>query len=285
MADIEVTRWSRRGEIISFWPYHRGRILQLLLDNNPQIDPTGYINPAGRVSKLSRATSFLQKKRQRQPPKATKLKIIPEDGSFRFLDLPIDVRNMIYDVFFLSLDGIDITVQNRIQVSSRPTFETALLSTCKKIHKEAANVLCGSNVFRIEGDSRILQLWLWAIGRQNTARLRLLQVHDINASEAQTNTHSYDRFSCVLNMLKHRGVWNNVQVLLFVWCYEPVIRFDKAPSVKGHVMQERRAERDAVREASSIVVRSGWKGMTEVKRVREEEQGVCGEKVMIKLHK
>ena len=76
-----------------------------------------------------------------------------------------------------------------------------------------------------------------------------------------------------------------MQVLLFVWCYEPVIRFDKAPSVKGHVMQERRAERDAVREASSIVVKSGWKGMTEVKLVREDEQGVCGEKVVIKLHK
>ena len=195
--------------------------------------------------------------------------------------------NLIYDVVLRSLDGVDITNQNRIQLSSRPSFDKVLLSTCKTISEEATDVLYGSNAFRIEGDSHVLQLWLWAIGRQNTARIRQLRVHDIDASETQTNTHSYDRLSCVLNMLKHRGVWNNVQVLTFVWGYDVIIRFDKAPSVEWYVIQGKRAEKDALQEASGIVVRSGWKGMSEVKLVRKEDldEGPRVKMVMIQLHK
>ncbi len=77
----------------------------------------------------------------------------PRKAKPGFLSLPLLVRRKIYR--FLMVTGRNIKVQSPFRVRS----SSALLRTCRQIHKEAANVLYGQNTFVIERERRTVGEW------------------------------------------------------------------------------------------------------------------------------
>lgn len=99
---------------------------------------------------------------------------------FRFLDLPPELRNHVYEYAL-----IDSTMTDRLRPRREPRKKhdriTAitrrnLLATCRQIRKEAPPVYYGSNHFATDGRENEVRQWLRAIGKNAVHALRSLVV-------------------------------------------------------------------------------------------------------------
>jgi len=97
-------------------------------------------------------------------------------GHFRFLDLPPEIRNMIYTMHFkddaMSQFGSDVinvccNYKGSYFRSTYDIWRMTLLAVCRQVHNEAAVVLYGSFTFRLSG-IRELREFLGKIGLNRT---------------------------------------------------------------------------------------------------------------------
>lgn len=77
--------------------------------------------------------------------KKKKVKVWRPKGKFRFLDLPLEIRNQIYEHVLVVPYTVDLSVENKKYLA--PRLEA--FRTCRQIYNEAYPVFYGRNTFRI----------------------------------------------------------------------------------------------------------------------------------------
>jgi hypothetical protein len=83
---------------------------------------------------------------QEQPLlKTPRTKVWKPKGPFRFLDLPGEVRNRIYEFALVDQEVIDLDPANHRRIAPRLT----LLSTCRQIYEESYHIFYSRQAFRL----------------------------------------------------------------------------------------------------------------------------------------
>lgn len=80
-----------------------------------------------------------------EPVKKKRVKVWRPKGKFRFLDLPSEIRDKIYETFMLVPYTVDLSPDNRKAIAPR----LQILQICRQINNEAYPVFYGRNTFRI----------------------------------------------------------------------------------------------------------------------------------------
>lgn len=106
-------------------------------------------------------------------------------GEFRFLDLPPEIRTLIYKTLFVMPDSLYLyhNGERMEPLTPCPTHWLALLHANKQIHDEARSVLYGHNTFFLEAPNDFhpyLSQFLERIGSVNAGHLRKLSVDFLN---------------------------------------------------------------------------------------------------------
>lgn len=78
-----------------------------------------------------------------------------------FLDLPVSVQVVIYELIFVHpIKGWWYVGNNKLKLA------TNFIQVCRSIHDEATEVLYGKNNFSFESDNHYLKEWLLASGKE-----------------------------------------------------------------------------------------------------------------------
>ncbi|CRG83403.1 hypothetical protein PISL3812_00754 [Talaromyces islandicus] len=114
-----------------------------------------------------------------------------------FLGLPVELRCMIYEYLLLDDKIIDPIYKN---ITCNPSV--SILSTNRKIHREASSVLYSRNSFNFSfHELPEVRLWIDKIGHQNAEHIRSISITfpgtDIGGSQLQDNDHDAQVFEIV----------------------------------------------------------------------------------------
>lgn len=112
---------------------------------------------------------------------------------FRFLDLPGEIRNMIYKTLLVKPDPLLVP---RCDILPWRHHWLALLRANKQIHHEAASIMYGFNTFVLDRPLRWFPLsgFLERIGPVNGGHLRKLIFDFLNVGTTISRVGEVDRF-------------------------------------------------------------------------------------------